>query len=120
MSTVSYMEFVDAVGQYYGIGSDQWLEIAQYGQTSEQFLEIVDQLPGYRAVVSQSGKVLGYEQISDVMSSTTSAAINSNVPSTVVQNSYPATVDVVEGQIVAEKGIASVGAKQFLDRKSGV
>lgn len=114
MSTVSYMELVDAVAQYYGTGSDQWLEIAQYGQTSEQFLEIVDQLPGYRAVVSQSGKVLGYEQISDVMSSTTSSAINSNVPSTVVQNNYPATVDVVEGEIVAEKGIASVGAKQFL------
>lgn len=114
MSTLSYMEFVDAVGQYYGIGSDQWLEIARYGQTSEQFLEIVDQLPGYRAVVSQSGKVIGYEQISDIMSSTTSSAINSNVPSTVVQNSYPATVDVVEGEIVAEKGIVSVGAKEFL------
>lgn len=114
MSTVSYMDLVNAVGQYYGTGSDQWLEIARYGQTSEQFLDIVDQLPGYRAVVSQNGKILGFEQISDTIVNNASSAINSNVPSNVVQNNYPATVNVVDGEIVAEKGISSVGASQFI------
>lgn len=114
MSEISYLEFVQAVQDYYGYGSDQWLEIAQYGRSADHFIEIANQLPGYKVTYDQSGSVLKYEQLFDSVSSSDASIINSNAPSTVVQNSYPATVDVVDGEIVAEKGIASVGAKQFL------
>lgn len=114
MSEISYLEFVQAVQDYYGYGSDQWLEIAQYGRSADHFIEIANQLPGYQVTYDQSGSVIKYEQLFDSVSSGDASIINSNAPSTVVQNSYPATVDVVEGEIVAEKGITSVGAKQFL------
>lgn len=114
MTEISYLDFVQAVQDYYGYGSDQWLEIATYGRTSEHFVEIASQLPGYKVTYSNSGAVIKYEQLFDSVSSGDASIINSNAPSTVVQNSYPATVDVVEGEVVAEKGIASVGAKQFL------
>ena len=114
MSEISYLEFVQAVQDYYGYGSDQWLEIAQYGRSADHFIEIANQLPGYKVTYDQSGSVLKYEQLFDSVSSSDASVINSNAPSTVVQNSYPGTVNVVDGEIVAEKGIASVGAKQFL------
>ena len=114
MTEISYLDFVQAVQNYYGYGSDQWLEIATYGRGADHFVEIANQLPGYKVTFAQDGHVLKYEQLFDSVSSTDASLINSNAPSTVVQNTYPGTVDVVEGEIVAEKGIASVGAKQFL------
>lgn len=60
MST-SFAELADAVAAYYGTGSDQWLQIAQYGISSPEAIEILKQVPGVNLTISNSGKILGWD-----------------------------------------------------------
>lgn len=60
MST-TFAELIDAVGAYYGTGSDQWVEIARYGISSPQAIEILKQVPGVNLTLSNSGKILGWD-----------------------------------------------------------
>ena len=55
-----YMMLLEAVKNYYGAGSDQWLEIAKYGISSENAFQILSQTPNVSTVISESGDVLGY------------------------------------------------------------
>ena len=38
-----YQELLTAIAEYYGSGSDQWLQVAKYGPTADDFIEIVNQ-----------------------------------------------------------------------------
>ena len=58
---VSFLDLTDAVASYYGAGSDQWVQIAQYGINSPQAIEILKQVPGVNLTVSNSGKILGWD-----------------------------------------------------------
>lgn len=81
--STNFLDLCDAVKNYYGTGSDQWVEISKYGMASEDFATIVKQVPGVSVNMSQSGKVLGYSI--DVMENTGTGLpsiaqqVNSNV-----------------------------------------
>lgn len=60
MAGTTYQELLDGVASYYGSGSDQWAQIAQYGVT-QQTLPIIEQVPGVTITTSNSGKYLGYD-----------------------------------------------------------
>lgn len=64
-----YQQLCEAVKNYYGAGSDQWLEIAQYGVGASDFKNIVSQVPGVNVTVAKDGTVLGYS-INEVASTT--------------------------------------------------
>ena len=115
-----YMMLLDAVKNYYGAGSDQWVEIAKYGINSENAYSILSQTPNVSTVVSESGDVLGYtvKEVSGIASQPASAVINSNTQlatmSEVATVNYPAQMSVSQtGEIVATTGTKAVstGAK---------
>lgn len=60
MAGTTYQQLMDAVAQYYGSGSDEWMKIAQNGVTQES-LPIIQQVPGVTVTLSKSGKYLGYD-----------------------------------------------------------
>lgn len=116
-----YQQLLSAVADYYGSGSDQWLQIAQYGTNAPDFLKIMKQVPNYNVVVSQSGKVLGYERFDAINTSSVASQINSNVQSgayNAVKVRTPATTgtDSVTGKVTAEKGIPTTGGTQFITK----
>lgn len=110
-----YMMLLDAVKNYYGAGSDQWVEIAKYGINSENAYSILSQTPNVSTVVSESGDVLGYtvKEVSGIASQPASAVINSNTQlatmSEVATVNYPAQMSVSQtGEIVATTGTKAV------------
>lgn len=116
-----YQQLLSAVADYYGAGSDQWLQIAQYGTSAPDFLKIMKQVPNYNVVVSQSGKVLGYERFDSINTSSVASQINSNVQSgsySAVKVRTPATTgtDSVTGNVTAQKGIPTTGGTQFITK----
>lgn len=115
-TNTTFFDLLSAVEQYYGSGSDQWLEIARYGQSSEQFLQIVDQLPDYRAVTNVKGEILGWERLTSETTSSLSTAINSNVGTEVIETWTPATVETAQGEVIASKGIATSSGVQFITK----
>ena len=110
-----YMMLLDAVKNYYGAGSDQWVEIAKYGINSENAYSILSQTPNVSTVVSESGDVLGYtvKEVSGIASQPTSAIIDSNTQlatmTEVATVNYPAQMSVSQtGEIVATTGTKAV------------
>ena len=43
MSGTEYQKLLDAVENYYGSGSDEWLEIARYGLSADNCTKILKQ-----------------------------------------------------------------------------
>lgn len=77
--TTEYFQLLDAVEQYYGSGSDQWLEIAKYGITSDNAESILSQVPGVNIVKNSSGKIRSYNfNTTENVVSATETAVNSN------------------------------------------
>ncbi|MEE3334348.1 MAG: hypothetical protein VZR54_08800 [Ruminococcus sp.] len=110
-----YMLLLDAVKNYYGAGSDQWVEIAKYGINSENAYSILSQTPNVSTVVSESGDVLGYtvKEVSGIASQPASAIIDSNTQlatmTEVATVNYPAQMSVSQtGEIVATTGTKAV------------
>jgi len=76
----SFLDLVDAVGAYYGTGSDEWNIIARNGIGSPESIAILQQVPGVNLTVSNSGKILGYDYSNPFGTSIPpAAAIDSNV-----------------------------------------
>lgn len=74
----NYLDMLDAVKAYYGSGSDQWMSIAQYGVT-EQNWQYLSQVPGVEITISESGKYLGYDYVNPFPATTNPASlVNSN------------------------------------------
>ena len=113
-----YQELLDAISNYYGSGSDQWLQVAKYGTTADDFIDIVNQLPDYQIISNKAGDIIGYQKIGSLPSSNPSTIINSNVVNPPVKVTTPATVttDPNTGKVVASKGIATNGGIQFITR----
>jgi len=77
--TTEYFQLLDAVEQYYGSGSDQWLEIAKYGITSDKAESILSQVPGVNIVKNSSGKIRSYNfNTTENVVSVAETAVNSN------------------------------------------
>lgn len=118
--STSFMDLVDAVGNYYGVGSDQWAEIAKYGITAENADSILRQTAYVDTVVSKDGKVLSYSVRKPInyTSQPVSGVIDSNaqLPSTVDQMiaKYPSewAIDPQTGNVTISSGLKSVATGQ--------
>lgn len=79
MST-TYSQLMEGVAQYYGAGSDPWLQVAQYGVNADT-LKYIEQVPGVSIFRSTSGKYLGYDYKIPFQGTTNPlGTVNSNVP----------------------------------------
>ena len=120
MYATPFQEFLDAVAQYYGSGSDQWVEIAKYGTASDDFVSIVNQLPNYSVVTNKAGDIIGYQKVGVETVSSAASAVNSNIAGTSTTLQTPATVTVSQetGKVVATKGVTGSGASglQFITK----
>ena len=122
MATVSagtpYQELIQAIADYYGSGSDQWLQVAQYGTTADDFIEIVNQLPNYQVVTNKAGDIISYQKIDSISVSNSASAIDSNVVTSPVKVSTPATVTTnpQTGTVTATKGISTATGTQFITK----
>lgn len=110
-----YMNLVNAVKDYYGAGSDQWLEIAKYGISGDNAYSILSQTPNVSTVVSESGEVLGYtvNEVAGIASQPAGSFINSNTQvatmTQVASTRYPAEMSLSQtGEVVATSGVKSV------------
>lgn len=103
-----YQQLCDAVKNYYGAGSDQWLEIAQYGVAADNFTSIVSQVPGVNVQYAKDGSVLGYSMSEQAGFSSggpsVSEWLNSNTQSGTAAQANTASIN-----IPASTGIASGG-----------
>ena len=112
-----YMNLVNAVKDYYGAGSDQWLEIAKYGISGDNAYSILSQTPNVSTVVSESGEVLGYtvNEVAGIASQPAGSLINSNTQvatmTQVASTRYPAEMSLSQtGEVVATSGVKTVSA----------
>lgn len=118
MSGTEYQKLLDAVENYYGSGSDEWIEIAKYGLSADNCTKILKQTPGVSTVISKDGsRVLSYT-VGDTASLATqgaSAVINSNAQVATLSKTatlnYPAqmTVDSA-GTVITESGMKAVSS----------
>lgn len=121
MISTQFFDLLDAVGAYYGMGSDQWLSIATKGINANEAYSILSQTPNVNVTVSKNGDVLGYNVIKEINYTTqpTGGVIDSNVqlPSTTDQllSKYPAemVVNSETGLMEATSGMTKIatGAK---------
>ena len=117
MST--YLDMLDAVKNYYGSGSDQWLEIAKYGISADNAEAILSQVPGVQLIKNSNGSIRSYTYNSfSPISSDTSIAeeLNSNLQSgtaSIANNTkikIPSNMGVNEtGKLTLKSGIKSAG-----------
>lgn len=110
-----YYKLLDAVEQYYGAGSDQWVQIAQYGLNADEAATILRQTPGVSTTVSNSGRILSYTVDNTVSLATQNAGavINSNsqLPALSRTSTVRVPSDMVvdsTGKVVAESGLKTV------------
>ena len=88
MST--YLEMVDAIGSYYGTGSDIWQKVATSGAANltPEEISAIRQVPGVSVTVTKSGSFAGWDFENPFPSSNNPAAnVNSNVPNSSYGNS---------------------------------
>lgn len=113
-----YQELLTAIADYYGSGSDQWVQVAKYGTTADDFIDIVNQLPNYQVVSNKAGDIISYQKIDSIAVSNSASVIDSNVVTSPVKVSTPATVatDAQTGKVVATKGISTASGTQFITR----
>lgn len=93
--TTEYFQLLDAVEQYYGSGSDQWLEIAKYGITSDKAESILSQVPGVNIVKNSSGKIRSYNfNTTENVVSAAETAVNSNTSPILKSFDVPANTGI--------------------------
>ena len=115
MSGTPFQELLDAVASYYGTGSDQWVEIAQYGLKADNCAEILSQIPNVSTTVAKNGNILSYtvDNVASVASQGASSAINSNTQTALMTQTAPINVPANmavdgTGQVIAESGLKTV------------
>lgn len=111
-----YQKLLDAVANYYGRGSDQWVEIARYGLNADNCAEILKQTPNVNTVLSKDGsRILSYSvgETSSLASQGAGAVVNSNTQvatlSKTAELKYPAQMTIESsGTVLAESGMKTV------------
>lgn len=115
-----YQQLCEAVKNYYGEGSDQWLEIAQYGVGADDFYNIVSQVPGVNVTLAKDGSVFGYsineisstgapgQTIAEFLNSNTMGGTNSAANSASIN--IPASTGIASGgtNATAQSGVSRV------------
>lgn len=117
----SFLDLVDAVGAYYGTGSDEWNIIARNGIGSPESIAILQQVPGVNLTVSNSGKILGYDYSNPFGTSIPpAAAIDSNVQggtygaesfsSNIPSSAIPPSTDTPNGSMSSGAKLTGAGS----------
>lgn len=96
-----YQDVLGAVENYYGAGSDQWVEFAKYGINADNLEQTLSQIPGVNVYKNNAGKITGYAYENPFATSTGGVAgeINSNLQlptqgnGTTFRGSIPASGD---------------------------
>lgn len=124
MKEIQYFDFLNMVEDYYGSGSDQWLEVAKYGVSSEQFVDITSQVPNLQVSYHKNGTIAGYYQVtaetgSQTLSQNIASQLNSNVQTKTIEAGTklktPAQTTVnAQQEVVATKGVSGGGARKFI------
>lgn len=120
----NYLDFLDAVKNYYGTGSDQWVEISKYGLKADNAIEILKQVPNVDILQNSDGSIrsIAYNNFSTKGNKSTFLAesIDSNVygGSANVKNSFnlkvPSNTTVKTGNVLdmgSEIGKKTTGQK---------
>ena len=90
---VTYQEVVQAMAEYYG--TEQFLKIAGAGATVEQFLNALKAVPNYNAIVSASGKIIGYEKAITTTIATGSAASSTATTTVATTTAAPPPITTI-------------------------
>ena len=116
-----YTELLDAVEAYYGSGSDQWLEIAQYGISSDQAVNILKQVPGVEITTNKAGNILDYAVHSTVPlndGGVAASVINSNAQTGIVSAENTITTNTL-GSIGVDSGTGNITATSNITKTTG-
>lgn len=116
-----YFQMLQAVENYYGAGSDQWLAMASGAATAAERAQILRQVPGVATYVNESGQLLSWSLSADetfLTAAETSAAnaasvINSNAVaagSRTALMEIPGNAKVVGNAVEITSGATKVGA----------
>lgn len=84
-----YLDLVEAVRNYYGSGSDQWVKIASGTASAKEMATILKQVPNVNTIVNQNGEIVAWEVKVDVFNK--SASSITNIGSVADSNTVPAT-----------------------------
>ena len=76
-----YTAVLNAIGDYYGVGSDQWVGFSKYGLAYQDIDNILDSVPGVTVYQNNAGQITGYSYSNPFSYSDGGVAgeINSNV-----------------------------------------
>jgi hypothetical protein len=108
----TYLEALEAIENYYGSGSDQWVEIAKYGIQADNAESILSQVPNINIIKNTNGSLRSFTYNATATANKTIASeINSNVATTAVKTSIPANMGVAEtGKLTLKSGLSTAGS----------
>ena len=117
----NYFSMLQAVENYYGAGSDQWVTMANWtGYQSAEVANILRQTPGVNIVTNEAGELLSYSLDSsasvmtaaEATAATAANTINSNaVTAEAVRETLLVPANVTAGQTAGTVEIASGATK---------
>ena len=114
-----YLKLLEAVEQYYGAGSDQWVTIATSSNiSSPEWAQILRQTPNVQVIENNAGEIVSYtvNQPWGTAGDTVASAINSNAQAAELTQAanlnIPANtaIDQTTGNVVAESGMKTVAS----------
>lgn len=116
----TYFDIIDAVKNYYGSGSDQWVEIAKYGFSAENAESILKQVPGVNLIKNTDGSIRSWTYTAyegtGAAGSSIPELINSNVQTGTANPGNSALVNIpanmgteTGGNITMRSGMATAG-----------
>ena len=123
MATASstYYEVLDAIGRYYGTGSDEWVEFAKYNLHADNLAEVLRQVPGVDVHVNKAGEVIGYSVNNNIPltdGGTSLPAVNSNVQTGTAAASNTTTISTL-GNFTSDPQTGDVSSTQQIPKKTG-
>ena len=108
---------MDAVTQYYGAGSDEWLEIEKYGVSAPHLEEILSNIPNVSIVKNLDGSIRSFNfAATENITSSAESAVNSNVPATLQTFDVPATTGIQEVTNAAGETVKQVTFKSGMQQ----
>ena len=110
-----YAKLLDAIEQYYGAGSDQWVRIATSSDiASSEWYEILSNTPAVDITLNQKGEIISYSvkdawsKAGDVATSVIDSNAQSATMAQVETINLPANTTISSGKVVAESGLKTV------------
>ena len=112
-----YQELMIAVTHYYGVGTDQWLEIQKYGIAAPHLEEILSNIPDVSIVKNLDGSIrsLNFAATENITPGV-ETAVNSNVPAVMQTFDVPATTGIQEVTNAAGETVEQVTFKSGMEQ----